>query len=303
MRIIAVLNEKSGTAATDAVTESSLREAFTAAGFEADIQLRAPDQIDAALKRAITARPDALFIGGGDGTVSATARLLHGSDLPLGVLPLGTLNHFAKDLGLPTDWKETIAALARPKIRSVDLAEVNGHIFVNNCSIGAYADAVRHREALRQQRNHGKWFAMTLASLRVFHRLKRIRFRASFDQHEIALRSPFIFVGNNRYDGNLLSKSLRERLDEGRLWIYVTRAYRHFTILRMMWQALRHELAAASALESHSTTEATVHLDAPKITAAADGEILELKPPLHFRIHPGALRVLVPANASRPAGA
>jgi diacylglycerol kinase family enzyme len=175
---------------------------------------------------------------------------------------------------------------------------VNGHIFVNNCSIGAYADAVRQREALREKRNHGKWRAMTLASLRVFLRLKRLRFRVSLDQHELALRSPFLLVANNRYDGNILSQSLRERLDEGRLWIYVTRAHRHFTILRMIWQAARRELAAANALESHATTEAIVHLQTPTITAAADGEILKLKTPLHFRIRPGALRVLVPVDNS-----
>jgi diacylglycerol kinase family enzyme len=295
MHIIAILNDQAGTAARDdSVTEESLRDAFAAAGFTAEIQLLPPDQIDSALQSAIARRPDALFVGGGDGTVSATARLLVETGIPLGVLPLGTLNHFAKDLGLPTDWREAIASLQHARIRSVDVAEVNGHIFINNCSVGAYADAVRHREALRDQHDHGKWLAMAIASFRVFRRLKRIRFLLRSDDGEFPLRSPFLVVANNRYDGNILSQSLRERLDEGRLWIYSTRARHHFAVLRMMWQALRHELTAADDLDTHSTIEARVELPALAMDVAVDGEILSLKSPLHFRIRPGALNVLAP---------
>ncbi|WP_175414693.1 diacylglycerol/lipid kinase family protein [Nibricoccus aquaticus] len=295
MHVIAILNEKAGTAANDdAVTDQSLREAFASSGFQAEIHLLPPAQIEKALQQAIERRPQAIFVGGGDGTVSATAGQLADTEIPLGVLPLGTLNHFAKDLGLPPDWREAIAALAGGNTRSVDVAEVNGHLFVNNCSIGAYADAVRHREELRERHQHGKWFAMLIASFRVFRRFRRIRFRLQSDDGEFALRSPFLLVANNCYEGNILSQSLRERIDGGQLWIYSTRARRHFTFLRMVWQALRRELAAADALDTHSTTEATVHLDAPTVAAAADGEILELKTPLRFRIRPGALRVLAP---------
>ena len=301
MNVIAILNEKAGTAANDdAVTEQSLREAFAAAGFEARIRLLPPDQIEAALRDAIASRPAALFVGGGDGTVSATARLLVDTGIPLAVLPLGTLNHFAKDLGLPTEWRETIAALANGKVRAVDVAEVNGHIFVNNCSIGAYADAVRHREELREQHQHGKWFAMLLASFRVFRRFHRLHFRLQTDDGEFSLRSPFLLVGNNCYDGNILAQSLREHLDEGRIWIYTTRARRHFAFLRMVWQALRRrELTSADALDAYSTTQAIVHLRTPSTDVAVDGEIHSLETPLGFRTRPRSLHVLLPrANAS-----
>jgi diacylglycerol kinase family enzyme len=295
MNLIAILNAQAGTASKDdAVTESSLQEAFAASGFNATIQLLPPDRIEAALKQAIARRPDALFVGGGDGTVSAAARLLAGTDVALGVLPLGTLNHFAKDLGLPIDWRECIAVLARGKIRSVDTAEVNGHLFLNNCSVGAYADAVRHREALREEHDRTKWFAMMIASFRVFRELRRVRFRLQIGGDEFSLRSPFLVVANNRYDGNILAHSLRERLDDARLWVYTTRARRHFTVLRMIWQALRHDLTAADALDAHSAAEAIVHLETAAVSAALDGEMIELKAPLYFRIRPGSLRVLAP---------
>ena len=300
MNVIAILNEKAGTAANDdAVTERSLRDAFSAAGFSADIRLLPPDQIENALRQAVDHRPDALFVGGGDGTVSATARLLVDTGIPLAVLPLGTLNHFAKDLGLPTDWRETIATLAGGEVRAVDVAEVNDHVFVNNCSIGAYADAVRHREELREQHQHGKWFAMLLASFRVFRRFHRLHFRVQSDEGEFSLRSPFLLVGNNCYDGDILAQSLRARLDEGRIWVYTTRAHRHFTFLRMVWQAFRsRELTSADALDCHATTQATIHLRQTSTDLAVDGEILSMKTPLRFRIRPGALRVLAPAASS-----
>ncbi len=297
MNAVVILNESAGTAArSDDVTKESLQDAFTAAGVSADVRLVSPRQMDKTMLTAISQKPAAIFVGGGDGTVSAAAALLAGTGISLGILPLGTLNHFAKDLGIPIDWREAVTALGRGTVRSVDIAGVNDRTFINNCSVGAYADAVRHREALRDERNHGKWLAMFIASLRVFRRLRRIRFHLTFDAGEHHLRSPFLLVANNRYDGNILAQSLRDRIDEGRIWIYTTRARRHFAILRMAWQALRRELSAASELEAHGCTHATVHMDSPAISAAIDGEIVKFQTPLHFRILPKALQVLVPAR-------
>ncbi len=295
MNAIGIFNEDAGTAAqSDAVTESSLRETFSAAGIALDLVFAAPDRIADTIRTAAAKNPPALFVGGGDGTISCAAGILAGTRVPLGVIPLGTLNHFAKDLGLPPDWRDAIAALSAARPHDVDLAEVNGRIFVNNCSVGAYADAVRHREALREQRIHGKWLAMFIGSLRVFRRLRRLRFQLETDSGDLHLRSPFLLVANNRYDGNILAQSLRDRIDGGQLWLYSTRAHRHFAILRMVWQALRRNLAAAEKLDSHPCTVATVHTVAPSIPVALDGEILTLETPLRFRLRPGALRVLSP---------
>jgi diacylglycerol kinase family enzyme len=303
MNVSVILNQQAGTAARNEenVTAEALHEVFSAAGFTAEIALVPPEQIEARITLALRARPEAIFVGGGDGTVSATARELAGTGIALGILPLGTLNHFAKDLGLPLDWRETVAALARGEVREVDLAEVNGHLFINNCSVGAYADAVRQRDALRRASGHGKWFAMTIATLRVFRRLRRTRLRLQTDTADLALRSPFLVVANNRYCGNILARSLRERLDAGELWIYTTRAHRHFTLLRMLWQALTRDLGAAEQLETHATAEATVYLPGPAAAVAVDGEILKLETPLRFRIRPRALKVLVPAPANTSA--
>ena len=301
MNVIVILNENAGTAANgENVATSALQDAFATAGMTAEIRVVSCADVRETIERAVLAKPDALFVGGGDGSVSCTARKLADTGIPLGVLPLGTLNHFAKDLGLPLDWRATIAALGAGHTRDVDLGEINGLTFINNCSVGAYAEAVRKREALRREHNHGKWFAMTLATLKVIRRLRRIRFRLRLEDRDVALRSPFLLASNNRYSGKILATSLRDRLDEGVIWIYATRAHRYRTLLRMLWQAVTRDLDSANELEMYATREATVHLKKAVVPIAVDGELMEMKTPLHLRSRPGALRVLIPAPPPPP---
>jgi diacylglycerol kinase family enzyme len=171
---------------------------------------------------------------------------------------------------------------------------VNGRIFINNCSLGSYADAVRRRDALQLEKGHGKWRAMVLASWTVFRKLRRLRLQITTPDRTLALRTPFVLVSNNRYTGHVLASSLRPRLDEGRLWLYTTRAHRHAALVRLMWQSLIRRIDQADELEVHSLVEATIIHDRGALPVAADGEVIEVKPPLHFKIRPASLLVLAP---------
>jgi diacylglycerol kinase family enzyme len=177
---------------------------------------------------------------------------------------------------------------------------VNGQIFINNCSIGSYAEAVRRRDALRAERGHGKWRAMVLASWSVFRELRRLRLQIETPDRALTLRTPFVLVANNRYTGHVLATSLRPRLDEGRLWIYTTRAHRHAALIRLMWQTLTRRVDEADELEVHSLGEVTINSLRASIPVAADGEVIDVSLPLRFRIRPGALRVLAPAPTVTP---
>ncbi|MDP9258013.1 MAG: diacylglycerol kinase family lipid kinase, partial [Actinomycetota bacterium] len=116
-----------------------------------------------------------------DGTVSAVAAALAGTSTPMLVLPAGTLNHFARDLGVPLDPAEAALLVRDGARRQVDVAEVNGRVFVNNSSIGAYPIAVALRERLQDNGARGKWRAMARDRLRHPARLARRRDRASGD--------------------------------------------------------------------------------------------------------------------------
>ena len=288
-----VNGDKARIAATDVV------DAFAEAGVQIELRETQPNQLCPTLATAVAERPEALFVAGGDGTISAAAGCLADSGVPLGVLPFGTLNHFARDLGLPTDWREAVAALSSGHPQTVDVGEVNGRIFINNCSLGSYPEAVRARDAIRRSHGAGKWIAMALATVMVFRRLRRLRLRIETPGETLALRTPFVFIGNNAYSGHVLGHYLRPQLDEGRLWIYTTRARRRLTLLRLVWQSLVRNIDEADALEAHALAEATIRSErGHPLPIAADGELLAPQAEVRLRIRPRALTVISPRRAS-----
>lgn len=297
MHALLILNAGAGSlnGDKDAATPEAVLGALRAAGLGVELRPAPAQRLAETVTAAAAERPDALIVGGGDGTVSCAAAILAGTRLPLGVLPLGTLNHFAKDLGLPTDWKEAAAALGRARPRELDVTEVNGRVFVNNCSIGSYAEAVRKRDRLRRERGSGKMWAMLLATWAVVRELRRLRVRLEVDGDVVALRTPLVVVANNRYSGHILDQRLRDRLDEGKLWIYTTRADRPLALLQLAWRALRRKLDEVEGLREVAGSKAVLTVLATRPTpVAVDGELVDLTPPLTFRVRPRALTVLVP---------
>jgi diacylglycerol kinase family enzyme len=281
----------------NALNASEVIEAFRSTPWSVDPHIAPADQFGETLQTVVARQPELIVVGGGDGSISTAANLVAGTNIALGVLPLGTLNHFARDLGFPIDWREALAALASGEFRPVDVGEVNGRVFINNCSIGSYAEAVRKRDALRRMHGSGKWWAMTLATIAVFRRLRRIRVRIDAHGETHAVRTPLVAIANNRYTGHVLDHSLRPRLDEGRLWIYTTRAARHGAILRFLWQSFTRGIDEVEGLEKLAVTAATIDHDYPGLPVALDGELVPLQPPYRFRTRPGALRVIMPRPA------
>jgi diacylglycerol kinase family enzyme len=299
MKAILILNPAAGSlnGERDAVRGEDLVKTLGAAGISVAIREAASRELRRTLDDAVAEKPDAIFVGGGDGTISTAAGCLAGTGIALGVLPLGTLNHFACDLGMPSNWRDAVHALTRGTRRAVDVGEVNGRVFINNCSIGSYPEAVRRRESLRASRGHGKWWAMTVATTEVLRRLKRLRLSIEVEGRARSVRSPFVVVANNRYSARALDYSLRPRLDEGRLWIYTTRARRPLTILRQMWQSLHRAIDAVDGLDSLAADEATIANERGRpLPVAVDGELIDLNAPLRFRIRPRALQVLAPGK-------
>src|SRR3954469_13335443 len=137
-RVSVLLNRGGGTVAADPEIADKVRAALERAGIDAGIELIDGGHCSVRCT-AVAERGDPLLIvGGGDGTIGAAASALVGSDTRLGILPLGTLNHFARDLGLPAKLEEAAAVIAAGRERRVDVAEMNGRTFINNSAIGLY---------------------------------------------------------------------------------------------------------------------------------------------------------------------
>ena len=295
--IAVVLNGTSGQGAAPKAAER-LKEIFAEAGREARISLATGgSEINAAMRRAVEAGCEALVAGGGDGTINCAASAAMGREIPLGVLPLGTLNHFAKDLGIPLELDEAAKVVLDGVVCKVDVGEVNGRIFLNNSSLGVYPAIVRLREKY-QATIRGKWLAAVWAGLTVLRRRPFMAVRIVAEGEAIVRRTPLVLVGNNEYKMTGIHAGSRESLARGRLALYVLNAEQRPGLLRLAWEVLLKGAEGVKEVDLITVEEATVETRRHRLQVATDGEVFSLESPLRYRIMPGALRVLVPAEAS-----
>jgi diacylglycerol kinase family enzyme len=234
--------------------------------------------------------------GGGDGTINAVASGLVDGEAALGVLPMGTLNHFAKDMRIPLDFEGAVETLFTGVETRVDVGEVNGRIFLNNSSVGFYPQIVRERE---QQQRHGKpkWLAFAHAVGRVLKRGITMHVTLAQDRDGVdSLETSFVFVGNNAYNISGLEIGTRARLDGGALWLCTAPHTSRAKMLRLALGALVGWDDKASLLRRDVKT---VQIDTRRRheLVARDGEVGLMPTPLHYRVRPGALRVLVPRES------
>ncbi len=252
-----------------------------------------------AAERAVKQGTVGLVAAGGDGTVNTLAGVAVEAGVPLGVLPQGTLNHFAKDLGLPTDLDAALGVVLAGHTRRIDVGEVSGRIFVNNSSLGVYPRIVRLRERYGT-RGPGKWLAALWATLAVLRRHPFAAVRLVVNGEPLLRRTPFVFVGNNDYRMEGLRAGTRETLDRGVLAIYLMNASGRRSLAWLGFQILLGRTGQLQELDTFLLDEATIELKHSTVGVALDGEVAELRSPLVYRSRPGALRVFVPA-AEEPA--
>jgi diacylglycerol kinase family enzyme len=232
--------------------------------------------------------------GGGDGTINTVAAALIDTGKTLGVLPFGTMNHFAKDLGIPLDLEGAIETVVAGHVVSVDIGEVNGRIFLNNSSLGLYPRIIRERE--RQQRlGWGKWPAYVWAAIGVLRRYPFLEIRLTVDGNAMIGRTPFVFVGNNAYDMERFTIGSRACLDKGELSLYTTSRTGRLGLTRLALGALLGRLRQDRDFLAFATKDAWIGTQHRRIRVALDGEVTIMEPPLHYLVRPGALRVLAPA--------
>lgn len=296
MRVRVIANRRGGAFIRDGQLAERLGVALEGAGLEADVRLADGHEIPAAFADAALAPGlDAVVAAGGDGTASCAAGHLAGTGRRLGLLPLGTLNHLARDAGIPAGLDAAAAVVAAGHSRLVDVAEVNGRVFVNNSGVGLYPDMVRFREAAQGQ-GRSKRSAMLSASLRALRSFKRHRLWISATGVETPIRTPLLFVGNNRYRASLFALGRRERLDAGELSLHAVRAKNR---LHLFWAGIRGLVGRLDEQRDFVNLYGetlTIHSDRPSLAISADGEHFTMETPLEYRIRPKALRLIVPAS-------
>ncbi|TPG42771.1 hypothetical protein EAH79_02590 [Sphingomonas koreensis] len=285
------VNRSGGTAASkgDALA-GELEAAFADAGLTIQLHLIGGNEINAAVRNAAKAN-DLIVVGGGDGTLGCAAEIVAGAGKTLGILPLGTRNHLARELGIPLDLPGAAAVIAAGHKRRIDLARVNDHVFINNASIGLYPEMVRDRDA----RDAPKWFAAIGASIAALARMRHHRLHISLPGGETDIVTPMLFVGNNRYALKAGKIGQRETLEGGRLSVYAVASRRRLALIGFAARTIaglanRQDFAAIGDAETIEVSGKSRSVD-----IALDGEVIELTMPLRFESNAAALCVLAPA--------
>jgi diacylglycerol kinase family enzyme len=260
--------------------------------------LRYGGQLDAEARRALTTKPDVIVAGGGDGTLSTVAGVVSGSGIPLGVLPLGTFNHFAKDVGIPLDLASAVETVCRGRVTNVDVGRVNGRVFLNNSSLGLYPQVVRKRDQLRHRLRRGKWPAFVWAALLVLRRFPFLRLEIKVDGNVLQRRSPLVFIGNNSYELNGLHLGARKCLDAGQLSIHIIDRTDRLGLIALAARAMVGRLRDTRDFETLRATHMEVNTRRSHVTVATDGEVSRLTAPLVYELDKGALSVVVPENTA-----
>lgn len=297
MRMQVVINDRAGTvvgAATDAVADH-VAEILASAGHAVEVFVTKPGQLQEALRRALEMQPDALIVGGGDGSIRSAASAVARSSTALGVLPLGTVNRLARDLEIPLDYKAAAQALATARVQAIDAAEVNGRLFLCNAILGPTTRFSAARQHLRGKPGSQRFHGYIAAVRELLQYRRRVTVRVDDGAEARTLRVLSLVVSNNAYPEEPSLTMRRPELDGGVLALY---ASQHETGWRMVLAALKAVLGRVARdrdvvqlRSSRLTVDVRARMSVP---LSIDGEVEHLATPLEFTIRPTALKVLVP---------
>lgn len=288
-----IMNSSSGPGTSDGI-EQLITNEFSKYGLEARIlHGRSGDEILQLAKHAAQSGSDIIVGAGGDGTISGVAAEAYKAGKELGVIPMGTLNNFSKDLEIPQKLTGAVQVIAEGETRKIDIAQVNGRYFINNSSIGLYPRIVKKR--VQQQRlGYGKWRAAFWAALRIFRLSPFVKVRIELDGKTFLRKTPFVFVGNNEYEMELYNIGRRPSLDAGKLSVYFLHRGGRWGIVLLLLHTLTGRLKQWRDFEEVLTDSVTIQTRRKRLPVAFDGEIELMETPLEYRIYPNSLNVIVP---------
>ncbi len=298
MRCAILINRKAGTLVSRgarAVVESLRRQA-KAAGATAEIRLLHPASMNAALEAARDDKVyDAVIVGGGDGTISSAAGLFADSGKPLGILPLGTMNLFARSLRIPIDIDTALAALLAATPAAVDLCSVNDRIFTHHVALGLHPTILRKREAMKYRGRLSKIWASLRAYVQTLRRPPTLSIVTKIDGKTSQRRTNTLIVSNNSFIEGLGHLPYAENPQGGHLAIYVATSRNRRDLLRLSSAVALGAWVKNPLLESHVAEEAEIALRKRRhVLASVDGELIGLASPLRIVCRKGALTALMP---------
>ena len=297
-RVVAVILNGAAGALLDRVDQAgSLRALFEAAGLDAHFVPQDAGALPERARLALQAGASMVVAAGGDGTIACTAQVLAGTGVPMGILPFGTMNLLAKDLGIPVgDPAAAVRLLAEGQPRAIDIGEVNGQVFLCASMLGLPARLARYREGGRGQSTLLLWSRMARAALRAIIRDAPLRVALMLDRQTVRLRTASLTITVNPLEDGSGRTFGRTRLDGGELAVYEIGPLRIVGLLRLGLRMLMGHWRRDPMVRERRASRLAVGSGRTALRVMNDGEIRLLRPPLRYRIRPRALLVIAPAH-------
>lgn len=297
MKALVLLNAAAGALAASRQEDEGQRiaAAFFALGVPVQVRSVPGDQLGPAARSAINSDVDVVIAGGGDGTLNAVASALVGTGKPFAFIPLGTLNHLAKELNMPQDIEQACAAIANGTVQPMNVGQVNDRYFLSFSGIGVYSQVVKHRDVQRRVLGRAKWMAMAAAFLRIVRLWPLFRVRLQIGSQQIRRLTPLVFIALSEYQIRLAGLEPHPQGGRAALHLYLANPT---TRLGLIWLILR---AFIGRLRPHKDIEPRlvqeVEMTSPNrshFRVALDGEIVDLPTPLRYRLIEDGLTILLP---------
>ena len=301
-----VINAGSGADDKDSV-RPVLERAFAARGNPVRFHLiedsSGIEETVAAARQACLDAPGVLVAAGGDGTVNAAAAAIADSEIPFAVVPMGTFNYFARDLGMPLDPEAAAAAILDGEISPCHLARVNDRPFLVNASIGLYVKLMEVRERHESRLGRNRVVAVVSGLVTALGGFYGMTLDLAVEGKMQTLRAPLVFLGKNYLQLRNLDFDIAEGVARGQIGVIVLRDARPRAILGMAWMALLGRLQDALPLRAFCVDRLEIRTRRRSVAAVVDGEIMRLTSPLTVEVRRNALQVVHPQAASRDAEA
>ncbi|HEY5162507.1 MAG TPA: diacylglycerol kinase family protein [Terriglobales bacterium] len=273
----------------------NLAQLFARCGRDVDICFTGPAlPADELARRALADNCPLIVVGGGDGTINAIANVIAGTSTAMAILPCGTFNHLAKDLKIPLDLEPAVQAAFSGRFATIDVGEVNGKVFVNNSSIGLYPLMVTERDRERKL-GANRWWALAKATALLTRRYPIMEVTLEAGGAVTRRAAPLVFVANNRYEVQSFILKSRERLDEGRLFVYLPQRPGRLNLLKAMMAGMFAGDAMQGEMDVFAIRQFRILTRRRRVHVSTDGEVTLMSTPLNYRIREKALRIAVPA--------
>lgn len=231
---------------------------------------------------------------GGDGTLNTVARYLRHTDIPMGILPLGTFNYVARVLNIPLDLLKAAQVIAQGQSRAIHVACVNQYIYLNNASLGLYPLFIQQRENYNRVLGRFPIHAYTSALEVMLRHRKELKLEVEVDGQRYRVKTPLVFFGNNQLQLKELNLKIAQQVAEGKVAGVIVAKSDKLTLFKTLWQLMRGKLEQTPDVYSFAAQQVKIYSRANRLTLAIDGEIVEVTTPLNISVDQHALKIMVP---------